>query len=236
MMSIALAMAFIISCSDDGNDDGGIEHYGMKKEQFYDERDGKKYAYVKIGAQNWMAENLNYEIAGSRCYGDETGGDSLNTCTTYGRLYKWSDALEVCPEGWRLPSFEDWEILMKYAQTDNDSSYNPTYKDSPTASIAGKYLKAKIGWAASAVVPDGGKDKYGFAALPGGLAGYDSRGVLGGKGSFKEITTVGYWWSSTDKGANAYRQRMSHMGDNAQLSSGNFGIGSNMISIRCVQD
>ncbi|MDR1811656.1 MAG: hypothetical protein LBQ87_02415, partial [Candidatus Fibromonas sp.] len=31
------------------------EHYGQNKKQFCDERDGKKYVYVKINTQTWMA-------------------------------------------------------------------------------------------------------------------------------------------------------------------------------------
>lgn len=45
----------------------------------------------------WMAENLNYEYEGSLCYKNEE-----NNCPIYGRLYVWSDALDVCPEGWHL--------------------------------------------------------------------------------------------------------------------------------------
>ena len=29
----------------------------------------------------------------------------------YGNLYTWEEALEVCPEGWRLPTDEDWQNL-----------------------------------------------------------------------------------------------------------------------------
>jgi len=54
-----------------------------------------------------MAENLNFETpTGSWCYGD----DELH-CNEYGRLYDWNTALTSCPDGWHLPSDEEWSVL-----------------------------------------------------------------------------------------------------------------------------
>jgi uncharacterized protein (TIGR02145 family) len=77
---------------------------------FVDERDNQPYMSVVIGEQTWMAENLNYNATGSKCYGegglvyDEESGlynairlsdaEIQSNCDKYGRLYDWTIATE----------------------------------------------------------------------------------------------------------------------------------------------
>jgi len=125
-----------------------------RRTAFTDSRDSRKYGAVEIGPQIWMAENLNFNVEGSKCYDNELG-------CQYGRLYNWNTAMKVCPKGWHLPSGVEWDILTLSVGGDK---------------TAGKYLKATSGWNNNG----NGTDKYGFSALPGGYG--NSRGSFGDVG------------------------------------------------------
>jgi uncharacterized protein (TIGR02145 family) len=187
---------------------------------FTDSRDGKKYKYVKIGEQTWMAENLNYNAKGSKCGGttpkSESEGYRRNTyylledkntvnCNKYGRLYDWNAVLKACPKGWHLPSNEEWQELVNFA-----------------GQLAGMKLQAEV-------VNDedgGGTDEYGFSALPGGYG--DSNG------NFYDVGICGDWWSATEYDAsNAYYR---YMGYYDPIVFGRYGDKSTLLSVRCMRD
>ncbi|MCL1969880.1 MAG: tetratricopeptide repeat protein, partial [Candidatus Bathyarchaeota archaeon] len=138
---------------------------------FTDNRDGKKYRTVTIGRKTWMAENLNYNVSGSKCYNNNSA-----YCDKYGRLYDWTMAKVVCPQGWHLPSNAEWQAIVDFAG----------------GNIAGKNLKAKNDW-------DYGTDIYDFSALPGGYI--NSRGYFTNAGS-----TGSWWSSSEFNASNAFNQ------------------------------
>jgi uncharacterized protein (TIGR02145 family) len=137
--------------------------------QDVDPRDGNKYKTVTIGEQTWMAQNLNYEAEHSWCYNNDT----IN-CKKYGRLYDWKTAMAACPEGWHLPSLEEWDILVYNAGGDN----------------AGRMLKSRNLW--------NGTDDYGFSALPGGFR------VRGDKGFNEQGRTASWWTSTEYNETNAH--------------------------------
>jgi uncharacterized protein (TIGR02145 family) len=145
-----------------------------------------------------MAENLNYNVSGSKCY-----SNSESNCGIYGRLYDWATAMGleaycnssvcnsqiqpkhqgVCPSGWHIPNDADWNALIAFIHADKGlASFT-----SGDSNYAGKYLKATSGWNSSG----NGTDDYGFSALPGGRF---SGGYFGYAGNF------GSWWSSSEHG------------------------------------
>ena len=166
---------------------------------FTDKRDGKVYNSVKIGAQLWMAENLNFKTERSWCYNNDE-----SNCIKYGRLYNWEAAKKVClgmGGKWRLPTNEDWDSLMKAAGgvrkvVEYDGDKHIIYSN------AGITLKSESGWVS------GGTDDYKFLAMPGGRRNY-------GDGSFDNVRKAGYWWSATEHigGDVHYRYYPNYAGD-----------------------
>jgi uncharacterized protein (TIGR02145 family) len=175
-------------------------------QELKDTRDGKTYKTVRIIKQLWMAENLNYNANGSKCYGNVSAN-----CDKYGRLYNWKTAKSACPTGWHLPSKEEWDALRE--------SVGPL-------SVVGKHLKTVNGWNNYGEKSGNGTDKYGFSALPGGTGSSN--------GSFSDIGSQGYWWTISEQNANIpYCLNIANYADSFGLYNCN---DSGLSSIRCVSD
>src|SRR5690554_8052941 len=141
---------------------------------FTDPRDGKVYQTVTIGNQEWMAENLAYEPSSGHYWAYDNNNSNVET---YGYLYAWETACDVCPDGWHLPTDAEWTELTNYL------GENAGGKLKATGTIeAGTGL-----W----YDPNtGATNETGFTALPGGGRGYG--------GTFDFVGGHGYWWSATE--------------------------------------
>lgn len=90
--------------------------------------EGNTYGTVKIGQQCWMTENMRaayyadgVAIPMAIIYnGVNANTDTVFNLATYGRLYNWSAATRgatteasqgVCPDGWHVPSMQEYQTL-----------------------------------------------------------------------------------------------------------------------------
>jgi uncharacterized protein (TIGR02145 family) len=192
------------------------ERIASQQGSFTDSRDSKKYKTVKIGKQAWMAENLNYNESGSKCYENKPAN-----CDKYGRLYDWETAKKACPKGWHLPSDDEWGILMQ--------AVNPECSKNEGCSEAGKKLKANNGWNSLNDRTSGnGTDEFGFSALPGGNSNP--------RGDFRDVDKKGNWWSSTKydyDAADAWSRDIYHNFASVYRGHNNKYL---LVSVRCLQD
>jgi uncharacterized protein (TIGR02145 family) len=181
---------------------------------FTDPRDGRTYKTVRIGSQTWLAENLDFECEGSKAYNNDPANRDK-----YGLLYDWETAKKAVPPGWHLPTNEEWQALIDYADGSSPGKDYDFKRDSRTA---GKHLKAASGWNDNG----NGTDDYGFSALPGGYRSSD--------GSFYGVGRNGYWWSAHEYNSDlAYSRGMYYYND---LAYWYYNYKSNLFSVRCVQD
>jgi uncharacterized protein (TIGR02145 family) len=191
---------------------------------------GTKLKSVKIGQQDWMAENLDtghfrngdpipeartaveWETAGKQgrpawCYYEHDPENGRK----YGRLYNWYAVVDVrglAPAGWHIPSAEEWDQLAEQFGGRR---------------VAGKQLKYTEEWACGG----NGTNQSGFTGLPGG--------IRTDKGGFEYMGQYGYWWSGTEfNSLYAYYRYLYYHGSNL-FRYVNYFKGSGF-SVRCVRD
>lgn len=182
-------------------------------ESFTDPRDGQEYITVVIGGQEWFAQNLNYDTTNSWCYINNS-----SYCDDFGRLYNWDAATTACPEGWHLPTDDEWKELEIFLGM-SDSLANQQYW---RGTDEGKKLKSTTGW-----YINNGTDEVGFNALPGG---YRSN-----NGGYSWLSTYGYWWSATEStvSGEAWFRLLECAEIRVYRAKGYIGGGC---SVRCIRD
>lgn len=136
-------------------------------------RGGVEYETVRIGKLCWTAENLRYKDAiPEKNYTCSLDDDP--DCATYGLMYNFAGAKEVCPDGWRLPTKTDLDNLHDYLKK-------------ATSELAGNWLKSENGWSGE---PGNGSNKAKFNGLPAGYCEEDAECEMMGK--------LGFWWTSEE--------------------------------------
>ncbi|NQT27307.1 Ig-like domain-containing protein [candidate division KSB1 bacterium] len=165
--------------------------------------DGNIYKIVQIGDQWWLAENLKVThyrngeaITHVTDWSNLTAGaycaykNDENNADTYGYLYDWAavkDSRNIAPEGWHVPTDEEWKQLEMYLGMSqfeaDDIFYRGTNEGSKLADNASL-------WSDGALKNNSVFGESGFSALPGGCHHFTGN-FFGGMGF------SAYFWSST---------------------------------------
>jgi uncharacterized protein (TIGR02145 family) len=155
---------------------------------------GEEVPTIKIGNQIWTAQNfdISHDRSGTiftQAKTDKEWEDAFFKrkpawCTSiyqkengpeFGKLYNWYAMEYVAPEGWHVPSKEEWETLLKnlggkkldVTKILDVTTEDPEYQE---------WLK---------------KNSYGFNARLGGT-----------RGSYGDFEFKSYWWSTTEEEGN----------------------------------
>jgi uncharacterized protein (TIGR02145 family) len=198
--------------------------------------EGNKYPSIIIHGQEWMQKNLavskyrngdliptglndaKWEYTTTGAYA--IYGDVASNNTTYGKVYNWyavNDSRGLCPAGWHVPSDAEWTTLINYLDPNADGG-NYT-------NIAGGKMKSTTGWTSP---NSGATNESGFTGLPGG--------VRVSLGTYLDVGSYGYWWSSTENISNYAWGRTLYYYYSKVFRSYYFFNKHYGFSVRCVRD
>ena len=167
--------------------------------------DGKIYKIIKIGNQVWMAENLRetkyrngrkiLQVSRASYWVNTKKGaycvynNNESNADTYGYLYNWyaiNDSRCIAPEGWHVPTDEDWKELemtlgMNKSQVDT-IAWRGTNEGGKLKTSSTSHWRSPN---------TGATNESGFSALPGGHCWYTN-------GAFEFLGFIAAFWSSSE--------------------------------------
>ncbi len=196
---------------------------------------GYEYSTVQIGNQCWFAENLRYNK--NDCLDATWVNHSYegwcgvydhfsftDTDTIFGLLYQWELALEVCPDGWKLPTMNEYITLIRnvcndagHTNCETEFLYDP-FEEPPFWPGTDEGSRLAGGWSHwddGDLRNNPNFGSTGFNALPGGRVTengtYTSKGInsflwtsnlieVDGEPTRAWRTNIGIWYSEISYG------------------------------------
>jgi uncharacterized protein (TIGR02145 family) len=189
------------------------------------------YTVINIGNQYWMLSNLNVDkfrngdiipqaqtdaewaSAGQNkqpawCYYN----NELTNGQKFGKLYNWYaiiDSRGLAPEGWHIPSDNEWSFLINNLGGEN---------------TAGVKLKSNSEWLNSG----NGNNASLFNGLPGGERRFD--------GVFNSFLETSAWWSTTEYELNRLSALYRYLNYNSSKVFRDYGFKERGMYVRCIKD
>jgi uncharacterized protein (TIGR02145 family) len=189
---------------------GGLRCPGMPT---LSDIDGNVYNTVQIGNQCWMKENLKTTTySNGTPIPNITDNQEWTTISTgayawqendiswknvYGAIYNWYTTVDpngLCPDGWHVPSDDEWTVLTDFIGGTGSPHGNEMKSCRRVNSPLGGGCNTTEHPRWNEYYEYYGTDDYGFSGLPGG-----NRDCVS-PGSFGNIGIIGKWWSSSQYG------------------------------------
>ena len=208
---------------------GSLTDTGIKSSDAHITVDGADYYYTRIGDLDWFRNNVENADGGAPYANAEVMSG------VFGRFYNYEDALNACPEGWRLPTEEDW-IALGEALGSKADKYGVVKGVTPKLMADVKFNTVTM-WEFWPVVGNI-TNESGFSAVP---AGYVNLGEKSSEGTYPEADSNGvyeyavFWTADAVEGDSemAYYRYIVDNEPDLFISKGdkmNFGA-----SVRCVR-
>ncbi len=193
------------------------------------DNEGNVYQTVKIGQQEWLAQNLRSTKFqdGSKINTAFIPDDDKEKLLKYGRLYSWEDVADkrnICPIGWRVATDDDWKTLettLGISQEDADKEgwrgdIAITLKASQSDTLLSKFEPSEV-------------NRHKFSVKPAGIKWRDWYFV---RGMYAE-----FWTGSEATKEKAYNRTFAHSWWNwhkSEIYRSNLSK-EYMFSVRCVK-
>ncbi|MBQ7811514.1 MAG: hypothetical protein IJ394_03035 [Bacteroidales bacterium] len=211
-----------------GGIDGSVTGTGISVNDDHVTVDGNNYYYVRIGALDWFRNNLLTGQGGAAYANVEVMADVL------GKFYCHDDALAACPEGWRLPTEEDWLSLAK--ELGSEAGKYELIPDMASKLMVDVYFNGNQMWE---YWPEVGEktNSSRMSVIP---AGFANLGVRESDGSYRDVESNGVYeyatfWTAdkADDGMAYYRYLIC---DQAGMMIGKGDPEAFGANVRCVRD
>ncbi len=163
-----------------------------------DTRDNRTYYVTSIGKLKWFSQNLAYSGENQEYGMNYEKNDALDQIV--GRLYSWQEATQgqegnglgngpqgLCPEGWSIPTSEDWEDLANTINNSADLEFGDMWDGlAAKLTVEAKMNNEKF-WNYTPNLER--TNDYLWSALPGGNS-------IESHARFQNISLYGFWWAS----------------------------------------
>lgn len=178
---------------------------------------------VTIGDQTWMAENLS-----TTKFANNENIPLLNNIDEYKKrgkeeaplsivlkgehLYNWyaaADSRNICPTGFRVPTVNDWNILINAVGSD--------------PSTVAEKLKSKNLW------KNPGSDDYNFTVKPVGALMWNYGDIM----DTTYTNNTEFWSTTTDIDSNRIGRYFLFDGNNAKITGNKK---TTLVSVRCIKN